>query len=190
MMKTLIVAFALLMACMTAHGQTHKTKVVGKESDSNPVVSVLKAKLAGTQRYELTEKDVEVELYIDVQCARLNTGLACDATYFYYPPELGLTRLWLGASLHTGSDPTSIAQGMFEFFVNDSSEANWQRRKPTTSSTFVTPAPCMAQITMRSNRTRLSQLAWVGPLSRDDEAQRSGHLRRVKNHSGFLDSGF
>jgi hypothetical protein len=49
--------------------------------------------------------------------------LACDATYFYYPPELGLTRLWLGASLHTGSDPSSIAQGMFEFLVNDSSEA-------------------------------------------------------------------
>ena len=122
-MKPLIVAFALMMACMTAHGQTHKTKVVGKESDSSPVVSALKAKLGGTQGYELTEKDIEVELYIDVQCARLNTGLACDATYFYYPPELGLTRLWLGTSLHTGSDPSSIAQGMFEFFVNDSSEA-------------------------------------------------------------------
>lgn len=121
-MKTLIVAFALLMACMTAHGQSHKTKVVGEESDSNPVVSALKAKLGGTQRYELTEKDIEVELYIDVQCAALNTGLACDATYFYFPPELGLTRLWLGASLHTGSDPSSIAQGMFEFLVKDSSE--------------------------------------------------------------------
>jgi hypothetical protein len=122
-MKTLIVAFALMMVCITTRGQTHKTKVVGKESDSNPVVSALKAKLGGTHMYELTEKDIEVELYIDVQCARLNTGLACDATYFYYPPELGLTRLWLGASLHTGSDPSGIAQGMFEFFVNDSSEA-------------------------------------------------------------------
>jgi hypothetical protein len=125
MMKTLIVAFALMMVCTVVCGQTHKVVVSAQDSDANAVVDALKAKLGGTLRYQLTDNAVVAELFIDVQCMKTynpGTGFACAAIYFYYPPELVLTRLHLGSSLHSGSDPSLTAESMFEIFVNNSSE--------------------------------------------------------------------
>jgi hypothetical protein len=125
MMKTLIAAFALMMACTTACGQAHKTKVTGQDSAASAIVDALKAKIGGTLRYQITDDNVAAELFIDVSCLKIgpyDTGFACAAIYYYYPPELVMTRVHLGSSLHTGSDTSVAAESMFQTFVNGSSE--------------------------------------------------------------------
>ncbi len=93
---------------------------------NNGVVNALKARIAATTRYALTENPAATTLLVGINCAEMssithltypshNSGV-CAWSIGYSPPNLGLPVALLSPGLATGSAST-VGEGMFQEFV-------------------------------------------------------------------------
>jgi hypothetical protein len=108
----------------SARAQTHKVAVVSESADSELVASALKAKIGGTLRYQLSES---LDLVVTLQCVKVDTkqavkGIACAATILYFPKSLGGLEIPVTPSVSIGPDANTVAQFVFENFVNETTE--------------------------------------------------------------------
>ena len=129
MSKVVLLAIAAAVFCTISSAQTpqvHKVYVFAGSSESDSVVSSVKAKIGGTLRYELA--DTFADLWINILCVKTIigdrvTGRTCAGTYSYHPPSLGYPYLHLNTSIHVGPvDSVQTPQDIFEAFVDETSE--------------------------------------------------------------------
>jgi hypothetical protein len=93
---------------------------------NNGVLNALKARIAATTRYALTENPAATTLLVGINCAEMssithltypshNSGV-CAWSISYFPANLGLPVALLSPGLATGSAST-VGEGMFQEFV-------------------------------------------------------------------------
>ena len=93
------------------------------------VAAALKARIAATTRYTISNNTAESDLEISVTCldvsrlARAITGGICSELTYYWPSEFaGLYCVMGGPLLISGSNTAHIAEQFFQSFVESSTE--------------------------------------------------------------------
>jgi hypothetical protein len=135
-MNTILLGVAVLTLSSVSLAQTpqaHSVLVLTEDGDAEPVASGVKAKIGGTLRYQVTE-GTEADLWIDIKCHKITVGdrvvgVACSATYLYHPESLVGAEVWLATDLYVGPNEAVIAQGIFEAFVDDTSDSKLAKKK-------------------------------------------------------------
>jgi hypothetical protein len=134
--RAAFVSVVALVCVSTSGPQTpeiHKVLILAEGPDAEPIASALRSKIGGTLRYQLSEDDGD--LWIDIECVKTQvsgrvTGNTCAATYSYHPKALAATSLYLTTQLGVGPpNDTSIAEGMFEALVSETSDEQLAKKK-------------------------------------------------------------
>jgi hypothetical protein len=128
-----VLALASVSASM-AQTKVRRVYISSENAESEPMVSAVKAKIGGTLRYQQSAEN-NADLWIDILFFKTTigdrtAGLVCAATYIYWPEDLRSTSIWLSASLHVGpADGIQSAEGIFEDFVNLTSDSNLEKKR-------------------------------------------------------------
>ena len=113
----------LLGSSLAAQGKVLKVYVGSEENKSSKVVGdMLQGKIGSTLRYGLSEVG-PAEITIDVVCVEAYNGVACTAPTYYYPESGKGLNGHLTSMIAIGS-PSSVAQSLFDSFVESSSDSN------------------------------------------------------------------
>jgi hypothetical protein len=127
-MKRTIMFCPLLLLLVThcAVAVPHKVSVLAGNKEAEPVVDALKARLGGTDRYQLAGDTAE--LVIQVLCHDMEKykvdGAACSYSFLYYHPAVLLLAVPIGegAGLLTSSERARIGEMLFQSFVEATTE--------------------------------------------------------------------
>jgi len=125
-------ALLLLLGTGYAAASPHKVKVSGSDKESSPVVDALKARLRGTERYQVTDDSREADLEVVVICSAMESyklnGAICGYLFFYIPPTSPLLRLPIGSAFGQAEakDRTTLGEMIFETFVAETTQQKIQ----------------------------------------------------------------
>jgi len=132
-MKHILALCALLVfGTSIAAAVPHKVEVVAQGPEATEVVSALKARINGTERYQIEDDHLtgDPEFFVRVICMNAEkfhlTGVICSYTFQYIPPNAPFISLVIGSSLGSNSEPEHAAERIFQDFVTLTPEANIQ----------------------------------------------------------------
>jgi len=114
-----------LIAGTRAESQVHSVYVYVTNDQERNVSNAIKARIGGGSRYNLTNDINKAELVLDVICLQPKStkGFVCSYKLELYSSQTTPIGSPLGkASLTAGPDATSVAEYLFEDFVDDTSE--------------------------------------------------------------------
>jgi hypothetical protein len=126
--KYVVLFCTLVLGVSCATASPHKVKVSGKDKESNSVIEALKARLRGTERYQVTDDSSEADLEVVIICSALETykvnGVICSYIFFFTPPSAKLLRLPIGSAFGQAeaADRTALAEMILEAFVAQTTE--------------------------------------------------------------------
>jgi len=120
-------ALLLLLVTHCAVAVPHNVNVQAANKEAEPVVDALKARLSGTERYQVVS-DTIAELTIHVLCEDSEQykvrGAVCSYSFSYFHPLTPVLRIPIGegVGLVSSSERARIGEMLFQSFVEATTE--------------------------------------------------------------------
>jgi hypothetical protein len=117
----------LLFVAHSADAVPHKVNVVASNKQAGPVVDALKARLSGTERYQVSDTAADLAIYVvcfDMERYKIE-GVVCSYSFIYCHPEasnLLLIPIGEGMGLVTSPERAGIGETLFQAFVEATTE--------------------------------------------------------------------